>query len=195
MYSSHTTTSYVDDVIHIEKDISKGDTLLSFSIKFNCNVNDLKKANNLTTDQDFYTLKKIRIPVKKHGIFAEEESQVVTSRYDDDASEEKVDVSGSSNGEEFLKSMDKNIKDVSSNNQEVLEEVVTTLGSNTYRPLRVTSGNSECSHDNWRWYLATMVLVGVLVVIVITSDLMELSSEKPHDDVIRQHFHHSYDDV
>ena len=57
--------------------------------------------------------------MKKHGIFAEEESQVVTSRYDDDASEEKVDVSGSSNGEEFLKSMDKNIKDVSSNNQEV----------------------------------------------------------------------------
>ena len=77
---------------------------------------------------------------------------------------------------------------------QVLEEVVTSLGSNTYRPLRVSPGNSECSHDNWRWYLATMVLVGILVVIVITSDLMELSSEH-HDDVIRHHVHHSYDDV
>ena len=38
MYNSHITTSYVDEVVYIEKDISKGDTLLSFSIKFNCNV-------------------------------------------------------------------------------------------------------------------------------------------------------------
>ena len=57
--------------------------------------------------------------MKKHGIFAEKES-IVTSQYEeDDVSDEKVDVTGSSNGEDFLKSMDKDIKDASSNNKEV----------------------------------------------------------------------------
>lgn len=57
--------------------------------------------------------------MKKHGIFAEEESFVMSQYEEDDVSDEKVDVTGSSNGEDFLKSMDKDIKDASSNNKEV----------------------------------------------------------------------------
>uniref|UniRef100_W5NAR1 LysM, putative peptidoglycan-binding, domain containing 4 n=1 Tax=Lepisosteus oculatus TaxID=7918 RepID=W5NAR1_LEPOC len=34
-------------------------------------VADIKRVNNLIREQDFYALKSIRIPVKKHGLFTE----------------------------------------------------------------------------------------------------------------------------
>lgn len=55
----------------VEWDINDGDTLESLSLKSGCTISQIKRANNLISQQDFYALKTIRIPIKKYGILGE----------------------------------------------------------------------------------------------------------------------------
>ncbi|KAG8196838.1 hypothetical protein JTE90_027551 [Oedothorax gibbosus] len=52
-------------------DIQSGDTLESVAIKYQCSVADIKRANNLLSNQEFYALKRLKIPVKKHSLLTE----------------------------------------------------------------------------------------------------------------------------
>ncbi|XP_022102994.1 lysM and putative peptidoglycan-binding domain-containing protein 3-like [Acanthaster planci] len=64
----------VEPVI-IERDIESGDTLQIFSLQFGCPVAELKRCNNLINDQDFFALRKIKIPIKQHGLLTEEQEE------------------------------------------------------------------------------------------------------------------------
>jgi hypothetical protein len=55
----------------IIRPIEPGDTLQNLALKCGCSVFELKTANNLITEQDFYGLKNVKIPVKKYGILSE----------------------------------------------------------------------------------------------------------------------------
>lgn len=55
----------------VEWTVNQGDTLESLSLKSGCTVSQIKRINNLFTEQDFYALKAIRIPIKKYGILSE----------------------------------------------------------------------------------------------------------------------------
>lgn len=55
----------------VEWKIKPGDTLSSLSLKSGCTIAHLKRANNLISDQDFYALSVIRIPVKRYGILSQ----------------------------------------------------------------------------------------------------------------------------
>lgn len=52
----------------IEKQLEDGDTLQSLSLKYGVTIYQLKRANGMMSDQDFYGLTSIKIPVKKFGI-------------------------------------------------------------------------------------------------------------------------------
>jgi len=56
---------------HIIREIEPGDTLQNLSLKCGCTVSELKRTNNLMTEQDFYGLKYIKIPVKRYGLLTE----------------------------------------------------------------------------------------------------------------------------
>ncbi|KAF7687400.1 lysM and putative peptidoglycan-binding domain-containing protein 3 [Silurus meridionalis] len=60
-----------DDIVYVMRDIKEGDTLISISLQYFCSVTDLKRANNLLTEQDFFALRSIKIPVKKFSLFTE----------------------------------------------------------------------------------------------------------------------------
>ncbi|KAL3867149.1 hypothetical protein ACJMK2_044372 [Sinanodonta woodiana] len=55
----------------IERDLTKADTLQSLSLQYGCPVFELKRANKLIQDQEFYALRRIKVPVKKHSFLTE----------------------------------------------------------------------------------------------------------------------------
>lgn len=52
----------------IQCDIQPKDTLLSLSLKYNVPLAELKRVNNILSDQGFYALKRIKIPVRPHSL-------------------------------------------------------------------------------------------------------------------------------
>ncbi|KAJ8285557.1 hypothetical protein GJAV_G00028210 [Gymnothorax javanicus] len=67
----------MDDIIYLIRDIKEGDTLNSISLQYFCSVADLKRANNLLSEQDFFALRSLKIPVKRFSMLTE--SQCPTS--------------------------------------------------------------------------------------------------------------------
>lgn len=66
-----TSREKMDDIIYLQKDIQEGDTLNSIALQFHCTVADIKRANSLLKEQDFFALRSIKIPVKRFSILAE----------------------------------------------------------------------------------------------------------------------------
>ncbi|AWP06892.1 putative lysM and putative peptidoglycan-binding domain-containing protein 3-like [Scophthalmus maximus] len=66
-----TSRERMDDIIYLTRDIQEGDTLNSFSLQYHCSVADIKRANNLLTEQDFFALRSVKIPVKRFSVLTE----------------------------------------------------------------------------------------------------------------------------
>jgi len=55
----------------IQVDIKDDDTLQGLALKFRCPVSELKRVNNIYSSQDIHSFKRIKVPVKKHGLLKE----------------------------------------------------------------------------------------------------------------------------
>ncbi|XP_076021275.1 lysM and putative peptidoglycan-binding domain-containing protein 3 [Genypterus blacodes] len=66
-----TSRERLDDIIYLARDIQEGDTLNSISLQYHCSVADIKRANNLLTEQDFFALRAIKIPVRRFSVLTE----------------------------------------------------------------------------------------------------------------------------
>ncbi|XP_036062971.1 lysM and putative peptidoglycan-binding domain-containing protein 3 [Onychomys torridus] len=66
-----TSKDRLDDVILLTKDVQEGDTLNAVALQYCCTVADIKRVNNLISDQDFFALRSIKIPVKKFSSLTE----------------------------------------------------------------------------------------------------------------------------
>lgn len=66
-----TSKEKMDDIVYLVRDIKEGDTLNSISLQYFCSVADIKRANNLLTEQDFFALRSIKIPVKRFSVLTE----------------------------------------------------------------------------------------------------------------------------
>ncbi|PVD19765.1 hypothetical protein C0Q70_20256 [Pomacea canaliculata] len=66
-----------EEKFYFEKEIVDGETLQSVSLKYACPVSELKRINNLINDRDFFALRHLKIPMRRHGylssIVAQEE--------------------------------------------------------------------------------------------------------------------------
>lgn len=61
----------MDDIIYLARDVQEGDTLNSLALHYHCSVADLKRANNLLTEQDFFALRSVKIPVRRFSVLTE----------------------------------------------------------------------------------------------------------------------------
>ncbi|KAM6931397.1 lysM and putative peptidoglycan-binding domain-containing protein 3 [Xenentodon cancila] len=61
----------MDDIIYLTRDIQEGDTLNSIALQYHCSVADIKRSNNLLTEQDFFALRSVKIPVKRFSVLTE----------------------------------------------------------------------------------------------------------------------------
>ena len=195
----------------------------------NFQVNELKRANNLINEQDFFALRRIKIPVKKYGLLTEPEEEIkrrpvamtsllspsaetsssgipnstrlanqnsssdvyhLPNEYDSfDHSMEncnllpsnitpvvtKESTIDSNDTSKFLKSVDKEIRktikqsdNISMEKNEVLEEVVSSLGSVGYRPLPLpTSKTKECDGASWGIKWSTLLIIVLIIFVII----------------------------
>ncbi|CAO4361969.1 unnamed protein product [Caenorhabditis nigoni] len=53
------------DIVLIERNIKHGDTLNKLAIKYQVNVAEIKRVNNMVSEQDFMALSKVKIPVSR----------------------------------------------------------------------------------------------------------------------------------
>lgn len=53
------------DVVLIERKVKNGDTLNKLAIKYQVNVAEIKRVNNMVSEQDFLALSKVKIPVSR----------------------------------------------------------------------------------------------------------------------------------
>lgn len=61
----------LDDIIYLTRDIQEGDTLNGIALQYHCSVADIKRANNLLTEQDFFALRSVKIPVRRFSVLTE----------------------------------------------------------------------------------------------------------------------------
>ncbi|XP_044513589.1 lysM and putative peptidoglycan-binding domain-containing protein 3 [Gracilinanus agilis] len=66
-----TSRERLDDIVLLTKDIQEGDTLNAIALQYCCSVADIKRVNNLISDQDFFALRSIKIPVKRFSVLTE----------------------------------------------------------------------------------------------------------------------------
>ncbi|XP_037339234.1 lysM and putative peptidoglycan-binding domain-containing protein 3 [Pungitius pungitius] len=69
-----TSRERMDDIIYLTRDIQEGETLISVSLQYHCSVADIKRANNLLTEQDFFALRSVKIPVRRFSVLTETHS-------------------------------------------------------------------------------------------------------------------------
>ncbi|XP_066541374.1 lysM and putative peptidoglycan-binding domain-containing protein 4 isoform X2 [Hoplias malabaricus] len=68
--------SGVGELLLLERKITHEDNLNKLALQYGCQVADIKRVNNLIKEQDLYALKSIKIPVKKHGLLTETNSEL-----------------------------------------------------------------------------------------------------------------------
>uniref|UniRef100_A0A3B1JDD7 LysM and putative peptidoglycan-binding domain-containing protein 4 n=1 Tax=Astyanax mexicanus TaxID=7994 RepID=A0A3B1JDD7_ASTMX len=66
----------VGELLLLERKISHEDNLYKLALQYGCKVADIKRVNNLIKEQDLYALTSIKIPVKKHGLLTETNSEL-----------------------------------------------------------------------------------------------------------------------
>ncbi|XP_020639441.1 lysM and putative peptidoglycan-binding domain-containing protein 3 isoform X1 [Pogona vitticeps] len=138
-----TSRERVDDVVFITKDIQEGDTLNAIALQYCCTVADIKRVNNLITDQDFFALRAIKIPVKKFSVLTETHcfpkgrqiSRAASASYSaefQDASPAAESFSSTETVGNFLKEVDRDIEQIvkcNATKRENLNEVVSALST------------------------------------------------------------------
>lgn len=66
-----TSREKMDDIIYLVRDVQEGDTLNSIALQYHCTVADIKRANRILKEQDFFALRSVKIPVKRFSILTE----------------------------------------------------------------------------------------------------------------------------
>lgn len=141
---------------------------------FPLQVADIKRVNNFLTEQDMYAVKTIRIPVKVHGIFTEQnkEPNAQTSRSADspdvvaeppddgrDISEDPRDIS------QYFQEIDQNIEEATQT-QELLGE---SYGSDGLQVAPLPRQKDSYLGADWgiRWWNAVLVMLLIGIVLPV----------------------------
>ncbi|XP_020637416.3 lysM and putative peptidoglycan-binding domain-containing protein 4 [Pogona vitticeps] len=77
MQRRSTTREKVGDVVLLEREVRKDDTLNKLALQYGCKVADIKRINNFIREQDLYALKSIKIPVKVNGVLTETNEELL----------------------------------------------------------------------------------------------------------------------
>ncbi|XP_003479505.3 lysM and putative peptidoglycan-binding domain-containing protein 3 isoform X1 [Cavia porcellus] len=207
-----TSRDRLDDIILLTKDIQEGDTLNAIALQYCCTVADIKRVNNLISDQDFFALRAIKIPVKKFSSLTESlyppkgrqasrpspvhyapEQQEILSANDC--------LSSSESAGSFLKEVDRDIEQIvkcTDTKKENLNEVVSALSTQQIR-FEPDNKNTRCKDPyygaDWGigWWTAVviMLVVGIItpVFYLLYYELLAKVDVSHHSTVDSSHLH------
>ncbi|XP_006626611.3 lysM and putative peptidoglycan-binding domain-containing protein 3 isoform X1 [Lepisosteus oculatus] len=180
-----TSRDRMDDIVYLVRDVQEGDTLNAIALQYFCSVADLKRANNLLNEQDFFALRSVRIPVKRFSVLTETHSSAAPPlaspgpRHCSEAPspEAAPDSSSSSAAAEsagsFLQGVDKDIEQLvksADSSRGGLSEVVSSLSASPRRSGeagRKPAGRKDPYYGaDWgmRWWMAVAIMLVVGIV-------------------------------
>lgn len=176
--------------------IEEGDTLQSISIKYQCPIADIKRANNIMSTQEFYGLKLLKIPVKKHSLLTEiltaspETKSSSTIIEETDPSIHTINIGIGAAGRcpspqdsaAFFKRMDEDLVKImlSTNTQkESLEAAAVALTTPQIQPLVKDPYNTVDCGIQWNYLLLIMLLIVIVIPAAVALYIYMRSSHEP----------------
>ncbi|GBM57466.1 LysM and putative peptidoglycan-binding domain-containing protein 3 [Araneus ventricosus] len=179
--------------------IEEGDTLQSISIKYQCPISDLKRANNLMSSQEFFGLKHLKIPVKKHSLLTEiltdtpeiKSNSTIVEQSLEGVQTINIGIGGSvrcpspQDSAAFFKRMDEDLVKImlSTNTQkDSLEAAAAALTTPQIQPLVKDPYNTVDCGIQWNYLILFMIIVAVVIPAAIALYMyMRTSHEHQHD--------------
>ncbi|KAM3940704.1 lysM and putative peptidoglycan-binding domain-containing protein 3 isoform 1-T1 [Leptodactylus fuscus] len=192
-----TSRERLDDIILINKDIVEGDTINSIALQHCCTVADLKRANNLINEQDFFALRSIKIPVKRFSLLTEthfspkgKTSKTVPTQppLEDQELYPALEALSPETVDSFLQEVDRDIEQivrVTDLKKENLHEVVSAFSQELHfeTELKVSRQKDPYHGADWGlgWWTAVviMVIVGIITPIFYFLYYEVLNKEPP----------------
>ncbi|XP_051896576.1 lysM and putative peptidoglycan-binding domain-containing protein 4 [Pristis pectinata] len=184
-----------NSTVFLVREVVDGDNLNTFALQYGCTVADLKRVNNLIKDQDFFALKTIKIPVKRHGLLTEAQEEAkrrqpipVNRTYqcpEISAAESQGIEQNNLSG--YFEDIDKDIEKIIQSTDQCkdrLEEVIYCQRSNGFNSGISPPKDSHHGAD-WgiRWWNAVviMLLVGIIIPIFYIVYFKIQETENPLD--------------
>ncbi|EHB06616.1 LysM and putative peptidoglycan-binding domain-containing protein 3 [Heterocephalus glaber] len=207
-----TSRDRLDDIILLTKDIQEGDTLNAVALQYCCTVADIKRVNNLISDQDFFALRAIKIPVKKFSSLTEslyapkgrQASRPSAVQYAPEQQEilpANDCLSSNESAGSFLKEVDRDIEQIvkcTDTKKENLNEVVSALTSQQIR-FEPDNKNTKLKDPyygaDWGigWWTAVviMLIVGIItpVFYLLYYEILAKVDVSHHSTVDSSHLH------
>ncbi|XP_038856508.1 lysM and putative peptidoglycan-binding domain-containing protein 4-like [Salvelinus namaycush] len=156
----------------LERDVLVGDNLNKLALQYGCKVADIKRVNNLIQEQDMFALKSIKIPVKKHSLLTEANTEHRTSNSSTPPPQPQDRPTASSPGRphlqeytDFLKEVDHDIErliQTTDKQNEVFLEAAEQPQNLGYRGQRLTSYGADWGIQWWNAVVA-MLLIGIIL--------------------------------
>ncbi|XP_077145125.1 lysM and putative peptidoglycan-binding domain-containing protein 3 isoform X2 [Ranitomeya variabilis] len=192
-----TSRERLDDIILINKDIVEGDTLNSIALQHCCTVADLKRANNLINEQDFFALRSLKIPVKRFSLLTETHfspkskiSKTLSTQppVADLDLHPALEALSTETADSFLQEVDRDIEHivrVTDMKKENLQEVVSALNQELHFETepKVTQQKDPYHGADWGlgWWTAVviMVIVGIITPVFYFIYYEVLNKEPP----------------
>lgn len=162
-------------------------------------MEEIKRANNLYSEQDFHALQKIKIPVQPHGILAQEEEEkqkkkpeplvlhpstsgmngTVVNGYDENDDEACVRTisirSALDSPHSFLRSMDEDLRNICKGTplrKANLDEVARTLTVTCIHPLKLQAQKRDLGNVygvGWKGFIVVVVVVCIIIPAVLAA--------------------------
>ncbi|XP_069607822.1 lysM and putative peptidoglycan-binding domain-containing protein 3 isoform X1 [Ranitomeya imitator] len=194
-----TSRERLDDIILINKDIVEGDTLNSIALQHCCTVADLKRANNLINEQDFFALRSLKIPVKRFILLTETHfspkskiSKTLSTQppVADLDLHPALEALSTETADSFLQEVDRDIEHiarVTDMKKENLQEVVSALSQELHveSEPKVARQKDPYHGADWGlgWWTAVviMVIVGIITPVFYFIYYEVLNKEPPSD--------------
>lgn len=206
-----TSRDRLDDIVILTKDIQEGDTLNAVALQYCCTVADIKRVNNLISDQDFFALRSIKIPVKRFSSLTEtlhplKGRQVlhpppVPYFQEQDTVPANDSPSSSESAGSFLKEVDRDIEQIvkcTDTKKENLNEVVSAL---TAQQVRFEPDNKSVHRKDpyygadwgmgWWTAVVIMLIVGIItpVFYLLYYEILAKVDVSHHSTVDSSHLH------
>ena len=152
-------------------------------------VSELKRLNNISTDQHMYALRVLKIPAKEHGLLTENlpapphfaplhkprlRRMSDGSDSEDDLFVKTVSIGKIPHGKDFLAAMDRDLEAIrlkTSTSKASLEDVVDTLNCKRFHPMafdtQTSTKTQSCSGADWGLPWAKLITFSICVVLVL----------------------------
>ncbi|KAH0620058.1 hypothetical protein JD844_014601 [Phrynosoma platyrhinos] len=173
----------VGDMVLLEREVRKDDSLNKLALQYGCKVADIKRINNFIREQDLYALKSIKIPVKVNGVLTEttEESLhlqsagllVPESKHSDNSFEESKKI------DQYFRAIDQKIEQAAQ--VPVSPSTDYCIETPNWSPPRQneTSSGADCGIQWWN-AVFVMLLIGIVLpvfyVVYFKTQKLELTS-------------------